>query len=136
LADPATADAVFALLSSRISYWLWNVRGDGFHVSRRFVETVATYWSELSSDARTTLARKGGELWDALSTSPIISRNSGAWSVAFSPLQHQRLLTAIDHVVAEHLDLPAAFVSFLERATVERIVVNPAEKKRRQLVGC
>lgn len=135
LTDPATADAVFALLSSRISYWLWNVRGDGFHVSKRYVETVSTYWSEFSSDARTTLARKGGELWAALSISPIISRNSGAWSVAFSPLLHQRLLTAIDRVVAEHLDLPAAFVDFLERAAVERIVVNPAEKKRRQLVS-
>ena len=135
LPDSATADAVFALFSSRVSYWLWNVRGDGFHVSKRFVENISTFWGDFPASARATLAVKGKELWAAVSQSPIVSRNAGAWSVAFSPLPYQTLLTEIDAVVSTHLDLPEHFAALLERAAIERIVVSPDEKKRRQLVG-
>lgn len=135
LTDPATADSVFAVFSSRVSYWLWNVRGDGFHVSKRFVDTVSQLWGQLSFDTRTQLAQKGKELWEAVLETPIVSRNAGAWSVAFTPLSHQQLLTEIDRIVVLNLELPGSFVDFIERATVERIVVNSAEKKRKQLVG-
>ena len=54
---------------------------------------------------------------------------------AFSPLPYQTLLTDIDAVVSTHLDLPEDFAALLERTAVERIVVSPDEKKRRQLVG-
>jgi len=133
--DSATADAIFALFSSRVSYWLWNVRGDGFHVSKRFVEHISTFWGDFPVSARATLAGKGKELWAAVSHSPIVSRNAGAWSVAFSPLPYQTLLTEIDAIVSTYLELPEDFAALLRRAAVERIVVSPDEKKRRELVG-
>jgi len=135
LTDSVTADAIFGLFSSRVSYWLWNVRGDGFHVSKRFVENISTFWGDFPASARATLAGKGKELWAAVSRSPIVSRNAGAWSVAFSPLPYQTLLTEIDAIVSTHLELPEDFSALLRRAAVERIVVNPDEKKRRELVG-
>jgi hypothetical protein len=135
LTDSATADAIFALFSSRVSYWLWNVRGDGFHVSKRFVENISTFWGDFPASARAVLAGKGKELWASVRQSPIVSRNAGAWSVAFSPLPYQTLLTEIDAIVSTHLELPEDFVALLRRAAVERIVVSPDEKKRRELVG-
>lgn len=129
------ADAVFALFSSRIAYWLWNVDGDGFHVSRKFVEGISAFWCELGPEVRCKLAVKGRELWNAISETPIVSVNSGAWSMAFSPLRQQGLVTAIDRVIALSLELSPNFVDLLESAIVDRIIVSPTERKRRQLVG-
>lgn len=129
------ADAVFALFSSRIAYWLWNVDGDGFHVSRKFVDRISSFWSAVGSDVGFQLALRGQELWTAVSAAPIVSVNAGAWSIAFSPLRQQALVTKLDRLLALSLRLPPDFVEFLEDATVDRIVVSPNEHRRRQLVG-
>jgi len=34
------AELAFAVLSSRLVYWLWHALGDGFHVTRRFIESI------------------------------------------------------------------------------------------------
>lgn len=134
-ATTSEADALFAVFSSRISYWLWTVDGDGFHVSRRFVERVSAFWRTLDADARSQLAVFGAELWDAVASAPTVSVNAGAWSLAFSPLRQQVALTRIDRVLGASLGLPESFVDFLEGATTDRIVVSPSEERRRLLVG-
>ncbi|MCC6984510.1 MAG: N-6 DNA methylase [Bauldia sp.] len=134
-ATKSDADSLFAVLSSRIVYWLWTVDGDGFHVSRRFVERVSTFWRALDTEARSELACLGAELWDALAAAPTISVNAGAWSLAFSPLRQQGAQTQIDRVLATGLGLPEYFVGFLEGATIERIIISPSEERRRLLVG-
>ncbi|MGE3844899.1 MAG: N-6 DNA methylase [Vicinamibacterales bacterium] len=134
-ATKTDADALFAVFSSRIAYWLWTVDGDGFHVSRRFVERVSAFWHTLDAEARSQLAGFGAELWDALANAPTVSVNAGAWSLAFSPLRQQVTQTRIDRVLGTSLGLPEGFVDFLEGATFDRIVVNPSEERRRLLVG-
>src|SRR6185437_16987467 len=32
------AQALFALLSSRVAFWLWHTLGDGFHITSAFLE--------------------------------------------------------------------------------------------------
>jgi hypothetical protein len=133
--DPSTADAFFAVMASRISFWLWTVEGDGFHVSHRFVRRVANCWASVGLVARNELSTIGNKLWASMVKTPIVSRNGGSWSVAFSPLAHQALLTEADRIVAKALNIPPQFVEFLERASINRIVVDAAEIKRKRLVG-
>lgn len=135
LADSLTADSLFALFSSRVSYWLWNVEGDGFHVSKRFVDLIASLWDGLSQDGRERLAELGRALWHAVSAAPIVSRNAGAWSVAFTPVPHRQFLAGIDRIVTSDLGMSVSFADFIERAALAKIVVDPAEGKRRQLVS-
>lgn len=135
LVDSSAADSVFALFSSRVSYWLWNVEGDGFHVSKRFIDFIASLWNTLSQCGLAQLSERGLALWEAISSAPIVSRNAGAWSVAFSPVPHRAIVAEIDHIVTSDLGMSDTFADLIERAALARIVVDPAEKKRRQLVS-
>ena len=39
-AQEETAELAFAVLSSRLTFWLWHVLGDGFHVAAWFVQNL------------------------------------------------------------------------------------------------
>jgi hypothetical protein len=104
-------------------------------VSKRFVDLVSSLLNSLSQGGRAQLSEQGQALWEAVSKAPILSRNGGVWSVAFTPVPHRALLAEIDRIVISDLGISESFAGFIERAALARIVVDPTEKKRRELVG-
>ena len=77
-----SADALYAVLASRLTYWLWRVEGDGFHVPHRFLADLPYPAVLLNSDR---LSELGRELWDQVSLAPAQSVNGSRVSVAFRP---------------------------------------------------
>lgn len=129
------ADAAYTVLASRLTFWIWRVEGDAFHVSPRFLAGLPFDLSRLSDDVVAVLAEAGRALWASISAKPIVSVNKGRRSVGFAAYQAPGELAAVDDVLlkalglaplASRLDLPAWYQSLL--------IVDNSEAKRLALV--
>lgn len=90
-ASEEDASAVYALLSSNVAFWLWHVTGDGFHVTRQFIQTLA--FGPILSDAQrwTRLSKLGLDMWLRVHCAPLVSQNAGRTSLAFPVRDDQRV---------------------------------------------
>lgn len=90
------ASAAYALLSSRLAFWLWHTTGDGFHASSRTTSYIPVPALE-ESVAR--LAELGEELWLLGQSGPVISRNRGRTTVSYPTWMYSDTLARIDREV-------------------------------------
>ena len=105
---------VFALLSSKIAFWWWHSHGDGFHVSKRVIETMPVGDAFRDAALAAELTSLGESLWERVSASPVVSRNRGRTSLGFSAAtlpQRKR----IDQLLIDTLGLAPEFAGELER---------------------
>ena len=113
LATTDEADRVFAIVSSRLAYWLWHVTADGFHVTRSFVTNLPVNDRLFSEPAKHTLAILGARLWDSVQTQRIISVNGGRQTVSYRPHASEALRDQIDTPLVEALGLEEEFLDYL-----------------------
>jgi hypothetical protein len=112
-ASEAEAACAFALLSSRLAYWLWHVIEDGFHVTRSFVISLP-FGSELFDAAQQgALATLGADLWNDVQAQQIISVNGGRQTVAYRPHSSEELRDEIDRLLLGALDVAPQFRDYL-----------------------
>ncbi len=104
--DPTAADAAYAILTSRLVYWLWRVEGDAFHVSGSWVRQIPIALCDLKASDVSDLANLGSQLWAAIKTRPTTSVNGGRTTVSYSPYSQQALLDAIDARLVSAARLP------------------------------
>lgn len=105
------ADAVFALLSSRVTYWLWRVETDVFHVPTGWIKSLP-YSPQVFDDRRqAALGELGHALWAAIEDHPVQSLNGGTSTVSYCPHAAPDLLDQIDAEVIAHFGLPRSFGS-------------------------
>ncbi len=109
----ADAELTYAVLSSRLVYWMWRVEGDGFHVPRWFLAQLPISLDAFSGDDGAELRFLGRQLWDNVSTRPVVSRNGGSTSVSFDPATDRDTLDTIDASLCRILNLPPAFSGWL-----------------------
>lgn len=133
LPDRETADVLFAVLSSRLVFWLWTVFGDGFHVSRSFLAELPIPNRRLDTTSRQSLAELGSKLWMSIAPAPIVSHNSGAWSVAFSPVRESELLDAIDGILFSAFGLPLRMCAEIRQFIKQRAIVDAHEECRQNV---
>jgi len=94
------ADAAYAVLASRLTFWLWRVEGDAFHVQRSFLTDLPFALGSLDERALGDLAAAGRALWESASAQPITAVNKGRRTVAFSSAAARSELRAADDAVA------------------------------------
>lgn len=121
------AFAVFAMLSSHLSYWWWHTHGDGFHVSRRFIAELPFGLEAFAAPVRDVLASLGAELWSAIKRNPIISVNRGRSSLAYTPNGHDDIRRKIDQVLADLAGLEGAFVDEIQQFTARTVAATLRE---------
>ena len=90
-----------ALLTSRIAFWLWRVEGDGFHVTRQFLEELPLFDIVESDDS--ALARLGEAIWKGLRQDVLVSNNGGKKTLAFRPTTIAREREAVDETLLDAL---------------------------------
>ncbi|MEI8083939.1 MAG: N-6 DNA methylase [Actinomycetes bacterium] len=100
------ADAAFAVLSSRITYWQWSCTSDAFHITRRFLAEAP--WPTDLSDLE-SLASLGRELSFRVLDRPVISVNKGRTTVSFDPESQSELRDAVDVTLGNALGLEPDF---------------------------
>jgi SAM-dependent methyltransferase len=131
------ADLVFAIVSSRLAYWLWRVEGDGFHLPKRFVAGLPLSVSALPASAQAELSDAAQILWKEMVQVPVISVNKGRQSVSYSPHIAPAAVDVIDQALIDGLGLPVEFAHYLkqfERRTIiagrdDEASANPAIKR-------
>ena len=123
------ANLAFAIFSSRLTFWLWHTKGDGFHVGGRFLKRLPFNSDSFDDGARQSLERLGRELWASLQEHRIVSVNRGRQTVAYRPLPC-RERDEIDRVLVRAAKLPVAFADTL-RSFVEKVVVVDDDDTRR-----
>jgi len=122
------AAAAHAILSSRLTYWLWTVLGDGFHVTKKFIESLPAWSDPLR--AQLQLCRLGEQMWSELQKDVIRSINKGRTTIAFRPTHCARTQTEIDTLLQQLWKLPNDFPAELEDFSEKQRIVDPNDKTR------
>jgi SAM-dependent methyltransferase len=134
--DAETADAAYAVLCSRLVYWLWRVEGDAFHVTRGFLRDLPLPVGSLGSAARAALADLGAALWEVVEAHPVLSVNKGRRTIGFSATVAPDLLAEIDSVVLQAMSLTNAIGTFELAAWHEsNVIVDPTDDTRASRPG-
>jgi len=128
-----SAHAAFAILSSRLVYWLWHILGDGFHVTTSFVESVPFGRSSFSTGQLEHLTELGVLLWRSLQGHCFVSLNRGKQTIGFRPLACTAERDAIDQVLVAASGLSGEFSAELRRFVQKNAVVDPADQRRNQV---
>jgi SAM-dependent methyltransferase len=131
LPSSESADLVYALLCSRLVYWLWRVEGDAFHVTRGFLRDLPFTLSRLPGATRSALAELGSSLWAGVNDRPITSVNKGRRTIGFSAAAAPDLQAQIDDLVLRSFSLSdhAPGVD-LGRWYDTNVVVDPTDAAR------
>ena len=107
------ADAVYAVLSSRLLYWLWRVEGDAFHVPSGWLQDVPIARALRNPLALSRLASIGRSLWEAVVEHPVISLNGGKTTLSYCPHAHPDLLDDVDRILLKTIEIPLSFADEL-----------------------
>ena len=120
------AFAAFALLSSGVSFWLWHILGDGFHVSRGFLENFPLGPNLFNAETFGCLSGTGEELWRDLQSHPVESMNRGRMSLSFPASRLREQQRAIDRIIIEATTLPPAFLCELDNFITSVVSATPS----------
>lgn len=123
-ASNSDALALFAILTSHLSYWWWHTHSDGFHVSKRFIASIPFGNEILLEDLQRKLKACGLELWRLIKTKPIISVNRGRTSLAYTPNGHDELRRNTDELLAHIAGLENGFVDELQQFTAHTVAAT------------
>lgn len=97
--------AAFALLSSRLVFWLWHVEGDGFHVTAEFLKRLPI-WRALDDEVLcASLSHKGLQLWEMSRTTAIRAVNAGKQTYSFSSDHNHALAKEVELLLTRSLAL-------------------------------
>ncbi|UOD83475.1 Eco57I restriction-modification methylase domain-containing protein [Paenarthrobacter ureafaciens] len=124
------ASAAYALLSSRLAFWIWHVTGDGFHVTNALHRRIPAPNGDTVRLGR--LAELGDKLWKAALPSPVVSTNRGSTTVAFPTWTHTDLIDEIDSEVGASIG-----VDYAARLAAwhKQLVVVDLDSERRNMIG-
>lgn len=117
ISEPTAAGQylLLAILNSRVTFWLWTVIGDGFHVTNRLISIVQKCQGSILDGDYAELACLGREFSEALRHHPTVSVNSGKTITGYDHMPLLGTVKKIDTVLARALDLPPAFIDHLEK---------------------
>lgn len=104
---------IFACISSTVSYWLWAVIGDGFHLSSQFLKKLPFNKSLFSESSFNRLACLGEKLWNELQKHPINKVNSGKSIGNYNFLSCRAIIEDIDNIIIQEMGLPLETSSFI-----------------------
>jgi len=131
-ASEAEASRAFAILSSRMVYWLWHVSGDAFHVTRAFVLGLP-FGNQIFDDAqKDELAMLGDRLWGDVQAQQIISVNGGRQTLAYRPHACEDLREEIDALLLTAVGVAPAFIEHLRAFTRTVVAVDETDERRRR----
>ena len=119
------ANAAYAVLSSRVVFWLWHVLGDGFHVTRTFIDDLPIDVGLFSAAAADELAVLGRDLWQRLRNEPLVSCNRGRKSIAFPAAAAADLQRRIDRLIIGATGLPDGFTDELDGFIQAVVTADP-----------
>lgn len=117
----SNTDLLYAILNSRLVYWLWLVVGDGFHLTENFLNEIPVNPKSFSSSSLKALTRLGKKLWNKAKKYPIVKTNRGVRVYNFNMLRCAKIIEEIDKVIISELDIAPEFNKFLKNRYLEHV---------------
>ena len=127
------AEAVFAILSSRVVFWLWHVLGDGFHMPGWLWDEIPFSRGMFDAPNLAALATHGRDLWQRLREHRFTSLNGGKLTIGYRPLHCHEERDAIDALLVKSAGLPAEFLTELRSFVRGNAVVDASDERRQHL---
>ena len=127
------ARVAFAILSSRLSFWLWHVLGDGFHVAGWLFNEIPFSRNSFAATDIDSLSSLGDTLWLKLQNHRFTSLNAGRLTVGFRPLSCHQERDEIDVILARAANLKGEFVTELRSFVQRNAVVDSTDTRRRHI---
>lgn len=128
------ATAAFAILSSRLVFWLWLVEGDAFHVSSSFIRALPLDPSSFPPDQLTRLSNLGHHLWRLVQAHRSQAVNGGKRTYAFSPLLCDTQRDGIDEILVSACHLPPDLLPELRSLVRRTTIVDDNDPNRQHLL--
>lgn len=108
------ADAITAIMTSRLAFWLWHVECDGFHVPAWFLDELPLLNIRLDADATARLAALGRDAWAGLQRDILLSTNRERLTFAFRPTEIGPVRLEVDRVLLALIGADPAQAEMLE----------------------
>jgi hypothetical protein len=127
------ASAAFAILSSRLVFWLWHIQSDGFHVPSGFLRNLPLAASNIPEKRMVQLSILGEQLWSSMQVHQFCSINGGRLTYTFRPLSCHSERDEIDSILVEFIGLPGEFTIELKNFERKIVVIDEDDVKRGHL---
>jgi len=127
------AEAAFAILSSRLVFWIWHVLGDGFHVTSRLFRLIPFSKESFSQKEFNSLSGLGNLLWEKLQYHRFKSINRRRMTIGFRPLACHEELDGIDAIMVKASGLNEQFAEELRRFVHDNAVVDSTDIQRNHI---
>lgn len=125
------ADAVNAILVSRLAFWFWHVECDGFHVPAWFLDELPLLNIPLDATATARLAELGREAWAGLQRDIHCSTNRDRLTFAFRPTEIGAVRAEIDRVLLTLIGVDPAQSNMLERFETRVVSIDGSIRRAR-----
>lgn len=139
LESASKADALYALLASRVTFWLWRVEGDAFHVTQSWIRKLPIEPQFFSDDHVMPIGDLSRQLWKSVLSQPVVSHNAGKTTVSYCPYVAGALLDRIDRAVLHSAGQPISFVDelqgFVRQLAIAGRTASQESKTRRALAA-
>jgi hypothetical protein len=121
---------ILAVLNSTISFWLWTVIGDGFHVTSRLLSSICISKELFNKQQYFELVLLGKEFSDKIKQYPSKSVNSGKTITNYDHQPLQTIISKIDSLISEVVGLPMGFPEYLHEWYINIVSCGRSSKKR------
>jgi hypothetical protein len=127
------AAAAFAVLQSRVAFWLWHVWGDGFHVPGWLWDEIPFHRSMFDAASFAQLSSLGCALWLRLHKHRFTSLNGGKLTIGYRPLHCHEERDAIDALLLARAGVRPDFAEELRSFVRGNTVVDDTDARRQHL---
>lgn len=100
------AAALYGICASRLSYWLWRVEGDGFHLNKGFVRRIPLSLDDLRADQLERLASVSVGFWQHVAGNVVKSTNKGKTTTSYAPSLTSQEHLELDVCIEDVFELP------------------------------
>ncbi len=119
-----SAPAIYAVLNSRLTYWLWRVFSDGFHLTNQFIYNLPFGKQFVENIDELKLSKLGLKLWNEAKEEPILTKNAGIESISYCPLRSVDVLNEIDQIVLGFFGFSSKTENYLKTFIHQLIVAG------------
>lgn len=129
---PSKADALagYAILSSRLCFWLWHVEGDGFHLTADFLKRLPLWAALERTEQKHLLAALGEALWNEALKSRQAALNAGKQTFSFHAAFTCADSLAVERLLTEVLRLESNIHEALDEFVEASISIDGARRSR------
>lgn len=124
----------YALLCSTITYWLWMVGGDGFHVRASFINNLPYDLNKIDEKNKEELIERGMVLWKQVQKYKIVSVNASIKTINYSYICCFETIMKINSIIVKVFGLNESFEKYVNNWYLNYVSVERTNSKYQNVI--